>query len=157
MYYTFFLIESYVSFPLIALDGAHLKSVYGIRKWYLNLTSAAWVIYSPSHELIHIDRICVGTTTNNQAKYDGVNGLLATTLQLGIHHIDVFLDSQLLVSQLSNYYRGCDPCLFTKYLCTKQMVRTFESITFIHVPRNLNSVADQMANDILNWHIHNRI
>ena len=86
-----------------------------------------------------------------------VNGLLATTLQLGIHHLDVFLDSQLLVSQLNNYYQVRDPCLFRKFLCTKQMVRAFESITFTHVPRNLNSIANHMANDILNWHFHNRI
>ena len=129
----------------------------GARRWYPNLALAAWVIYSPSHELILIDGICLGIVTNNQAEYDGVNGLLATTLQLGIHHLDVFLDSQLLVSQLNNHYRFRDPYLFRKYLRTKHMVRTFESITFTHVPRNLNSVTDQMANDILNWHIHNSI
>ena len=70
----------------------------GERKWSPNLALAAWVIYSPSHELIHIDRIRVGIATNNQVEYDGVNGLLATTLQLGVHHLDVFLDFQLLVS-----------------------------------------------------------
>ena len=117
----------------------------GASKWSPNLASAAWVIYSPSQKLIHIDKICVGTATKNQAKNDGVNGLLAAALQLGIHHLDVFLDSQLLVSQLNNHYRVRDPCLFRKYLRTKHMVRTFESITFTHVPRNLNSVAYQMA------------
>ena len=65
----------------------------GASRWSPNLASAAWVIYSPSHELIHIDGICVGSATNNQDEYDGVNGLLATTLHLGIHHLDVFLDS----------------------------------------------------------------
>ena len=129
----------------------------GASRWYRNLASAAWVIYSPSHELIHIDRICVGTTTNNQVEHHSFNGLLAATLQLGIHHLDVFLDSQLLVSQLNNHNQVHDPYLFRKYLRTKHMVRTFESITFTHVPRNLNSVADQMANDFLNWHIHNSI
>ena len=129
----------------------------GASRWSLNLASAAWVIYSPLHELIHIDGISVGITNNNQEEYDGVNGLLATALQLGIHHFDVFLDSQLLVSQLNNYYQVRDPFLCRKFLCTKQMVRTFESITFTHFPRNLNSVTDQIANDILNWHIHNRI
>ena len=122
----------------------------GASRWSLNLASAAWVIYYSLHDLIHIDKICMGSATNNQAEYDGVNGLLVATLQLGIHHLDVFLDSQLLVSQLNNYYRVRDPFLFRKFLHTKQMVRTFESITFTHVPRNLNSVADQMANDILN-------
>ena len=111
----------------------------------------------PSHELIYIDGICVGIETNNQEEYYGVNDLLTTALQMGIYHLDIFLDSQLLVSQLNNYYRVHALFLFRKFLCTKQMVRTFESITFTHAPRNLISVVDQMANDILNWHIHNRI
>ena len=132
----------------------YLRFAYGASRWQPNLASVAWVIYSPSHELIHIDGICVGTATNSQVEYDGVNGLLATALQIGIHHLDVFLDSQLLVSQLNNYNRVRDPWLFRKFLCTKQMVREFSSITFTHVPRNLNSVADQMANDVLEWHIH---
>ena len=50
----------------------------GASRWSPNLASDAWVIYAPSHELIHIDGICVGSATNNQAEYDGVNGLLAT-------------------------------------------------------------------------------
>ena len=105
----------------------------GASRWSPNLTSVAWVIYSPLHELIHIDGICIGSATNNQVEYDGINGLLVAALQLGIFHLDVFLDSQLLVSQLNNYYRVRNPYLFRKFLRTKQMVRTFESITFTHV------------------------
>ena len=121
------------------------------------VSSATWVISSPSHELIHIDRMCVGIATKNQDEYDGVIGLLATSLQLGIRHLDFFLDSQVLVSQLNNYYQVRDPCLFRNFPCTKQLVRNFESITFMHVPRNLNSVADQVANDVLGWHINHHI
>ena len=52
----------------------------GVSRWYLNLASSSWVIYSPSHELIHINGICMGSATNNHIEYDGVNGLLATIL-----------------------------------------------------------------------------
>ena len=139
------------------ISDRYIGFANGVSRWSPNLALATWVIYSPSHKLIHIDGICMGTETNNQAEYNGVNGLLVTALQLGVHCLNVFLDSQLLVSQLNNYYQVRDPCLFRKFLRIKYMVRAFESITFTHVPRNLNSVADQMANDILNWHIHNRI
>ena len=105
----------------------------GASKWSPNLASTACVIYSPSHKLIHIDRICMGSATNNQAEYDGVNGLLVVALQLGVHHLDVFLDSQLLVSQLNNYYWVRDPYLFRKFLRTKQMVRAFESVVISQI------------------------
>ena len=71
------------------------------------------------------------------------------SLYLGILHLDVFLDSQLLVSQLNNCYRVCDPCLFREFLHTRHLVRNLESISFMHVPISLNSVADQMTNDVL--------
>ena len=76
----------------------YMGFIDGASRWYPNLILVAWVIYSPLHELVHIDGICMGTATKNQAEYDGVNGLLATALQLGIHHLNVFLDSQLLIS-----------------------------------------------------------
>ena len=126
-------------------------------RWSPNLTSTMWLIYSLSHEFIHIDGICVGIPTNNQTRYDGVTSLLTDAIHLGIHHDDVFLYSQFLVSQLNNRYWVCDPCLFTNFFHTKQMVRSFESITFTHVTRTLNNVVDQMANDILEWHIHHHI
>ena len=103
----------------------------GASRWYPNLTSNAWVIYSLSHELIHIEEMFVGVATINQTEYIGVIGLLIAALQLGIRHLDVFLDSQL-----NNYNRVHDPCLFRRFLCTRHLVRHFESILFMHVPRS---------------------
>ena len=70
----------------------------GASRWSPNLTSATWVIYSPSHELINIDEMCVHIATNNHVEYGSVVGLLTVALHLGIRHLDVFLDSQVLVS-----------------------------------------------------------
>ena len=67
-------------------------------RWSPNLVSNTWVIYSSSHELIHIDRICVGISTNNQDEYYGVTSLLAISLHWGICLLKVFLESLLLVT-----------------------------------------------------------
>ena len=45
--------------------------------------------------LIHLDGMCVGIDTDNQDEYDSIVHLLTATLHLGIHRLDVFLDSQL--------------------------------------------------------------
>ena len=74
-------------------SNQYMGFVDGASRWSPNLASATWVIYSPSCELTHIDGICMGTVTNNQAEYDGVNVLLAAALQLCIPHLHVFLDS----------------------------------------------------------------
>ena len=129
----------------------------GASRWFPNLASVACVFYPPSHEFIHIDRMCVGVATNNQDEYDGVARPLAVTLHLGIRCLDIFLESELLVAQLNKCYKVCDPCLFRKILHTRHLVRHFESISFMNVPRSINSVTDQKANDILEWQINHCI
>ena len=97
------------------LPPCYIGFADGASRWSPNLASAAWVLYSPSNERIHLDGICIGAATNNQAEYDAVIGLLTAALQMGIRHLHVFLDSQLLVSQLNNCYQVRDPCIFRKF------------------------------------------
>jgi ribonuclease HI len=37
-----------------------------------NLSSAAWVLYDPNGELINLQGICLGRTTNNIVEYSAV-------------------------------------------------------------------------------------
>ena len=101
--------------------------------------------------------MCVGIATNNRVDYYAIDGLLTATLHLVIRRLNVLLDFHLLDTHLNKYYRVRDPCLFRKFLCTRQLGRNFESISFMDVPRILNRVADQMANDVLEWHINHRV
>ena len=66
-----------------------------------NLSSAAWVIYDPHGELIDLQGVCLGCTTNNVAKYSTVIELLAEATNLGIRTLVVNLDSQLVIHQLN--------------------------------------------------------
>ena len=58
-----------------------------------NLSSAAWVIYDPHGELVDIQGVCLGCTTNNVAEYGVVIELLAEAINLGICALVVNLDS----------------------------------------------------------------
>ena len=69
-----------------------------------NLASAAWAIYAPTNELISLRGICLGRATNNITEYSAVVELLVDAISLGIRHLVVRLDSQLVVLQLSNVY-----------------------------------------------------
>jgi ribonuclease HI len=108
-----------------------------------------WTIYSPSHTLLHSSGVCLGPTTNNQAKYVVMINLLADVTHLYIHHFSVFLDSHLIFMQLKNVYHVHDPFLFRKYMQVKLLSRNFESITFTHIPRSENQIVDHIANEIL--------
>src|ERR1700722_12125275 len=90
----------------------HISYADGASRWTQNLSSVAWALYTPSHELFHSNDICLGSATNNQAEYTAIIRLLSDAIHHCIYHLSVLLDSQLVVLQLNNVYCVCDPCLF---------------------------------------------
>jgi ribonuclease HI len=127
----------------------HISYADGASRWTQNLASAAWALYTPSHEMLHSSDICLGSMTNNQAEYTVFIGLLADVQHHRIRHLNFFLDSQLVVLQLNNVFRIHDPCLFRKYLQVRLLSQHFDSITFTHIPRQLNQITDNLANIVL--------
>jgi ribonuclease HI len=127
----------------------HIGYANGASRWTQNLALAAWALYTPSHEMLHSSDICLGSTTNHQAKYIAVIGLLTNAQYHRIRHLNIFLNSQLIILQLNNVYRVRDPCLFHKYLQVRILSRHFDSITFTHIPRQLNQITDNIANIVL--------
>ena len=76
-----------------------------------NLASAAWVIYSPTGQLVAAGGACLGHASNNVAEYRAVIELLWDALSRGITQLEVHLYSQLVVSQLSRAYQVRNPIL----------------------------------------------
>jgi ribonuclease HI len=75
----------------------HIGYADNASHWTQNLASTAWALYTPSHEMLHSSDICLGPATNNQAEYTEVIGLLADAQRHHIHHLSIFLNSQLVV------------------------------------------------------------
>jgi len=121
-----------------------------------NLSFAAWVIYDPHGELIDLQGVCLGRTTNNVAEYSAVIELLAEAVNLGIRALVVNLDSQLVVHQLNGQYSVRDHRILRLYLCVRLLERNFDFITYQHIPRQLNSLTDALANHVLDRHLRNR-
>ena len=120
-----------------------------------NLASAAWAIYAPTNELISLRGVCLGRATNNIAEYSAVIELLVDAISLGIRRLVVRLDSQLVVLQLSNVYSIRSPTLLRVYLRIHLLERNFDYIEYQHIPRNLNTLTDALANYVLDRHLNN--
>jgi ribonuclease HI len=127
--------------------------VDGASRHTWRLASTTWVIFTPQGQLLSSIGICLGDTTNNVAEYSVVIEFLCDTLSLGISHLRVYLDGQLVVSQLNRVYWVHDPTLHQRFLRVCLVERNFDYITYFHVPRRLNQVTDTLANQILDWHI----
>jgi ribonuclease HI len=80
------------------------------------LASTAWVIFTPQGQFLSSGGICLGDTTNNVAEYNVVLELLHDALSLGISHLRVYLDAQMVVSQLNGVYHVHDPTLHRWFL-----------------------------------------
>ena len=78
---------------------------------------------------------------------------LRDTLSHGISHLWVYLDAQLVVSQLNGIDNVYDPTLHRRFLRVCLLERSFDYITYFHGPRRLNQVTDTLANQILDWHL----
>jgi ribonuclease HI len=125
----------------------------GASRHTQRLASAAWVIFTPQGQLLSSRGICLGDTTNNVIEYSTVIELLRDALSLGISHLRVYLDAQLVVSQLNRVYRVHEPTLHRRFLRVHLLERNFDYITYFHVPRRLNQITDTLANQILDWHL----
>ena len=77
-----------------------------------NLASAPWVLYYPTGHLMVSRGVCIGPTLNNMTEYTTVINLLSEAISHEIDSLVVYLDSQLIVSQLNNIYQVRDPCLY---------------------------------------------
>ena len=120
-----------------------------------NFSSAAWVIYDPHGELIDLQGVCLGCTTNNVAEYSAVIELLAEAINLSIRTLLVNLDSQLVVHQLNGRYSVRDHHILRLYLRVKLLEQNFDFITYQHIPRRLNTLSDALANHVLDRHLRN--
>ena len=82
--------------------------------------------------------------------------LLRDAISHGIRSLEVGIESQLMVSQLNGVYRIRDQNLLQIFLHVILLERQFEHITYIHIPRIYNHVADSYATYVLDWHLIHR-
>ena len=120
-----------------------------------NLSSAAWVIYDPAGELVNLQGVCLGPSTNNIVEYGVVLELLIEAMDLGIRELLVYLDSQLIVLQLNGHYSVRNPSILRLYLRIRLLERNFDYITYQHIPRHMNTLTDVVANLVLDRHLCN--
>jgi ribonuclease HI len=90
----------------------------------------------------------MGVATNNQAEYRAVELGLAAMHEQGIQEADFFLDSQLVVRQLNGQYKVKHPEMRAAFNRIQGLLEGLD-VTFTHVMRADNVLADSAVNDCL--------
>jgi ribonuclease HI len=83
--------------------------------------------------------------TNNLAEYETVRRGIELVLEAGVDAVEVFLDSKLVVSQLTEEYRCESESLFPLWMRFHELVTQFRYINFYWIPRSQNAEANDLA------------
>ncbi len=109
------------------------------------------VFLSQDNEVLYEFSQYLGETTNNQAEYRAVLLALNKMQELSYRTADFYLDSELVTKQLNGEYRVKNIELKPVYDQIKQLSRDLQ-ITFTHVRREFNKLADEQVNICLDQH-----
>ena len=112
-------------------------------------SALGYAVLTMEKELLHQDNKYIGITTNNQAEYHALIAGMEWCLAKGVRKLHVYLDSLLVVNQLKGTFKVKNRDLWTLYESSKELSEKFRKVTFTHVPRELNKLADTEVNKAL--------
>ena len=115
-------------------------------------SAAGFVLLNSTNEVIAQGGEYLGITTNNQAEYHGVRLALEKALELGYKKVDVRVDSMLVVNQMKGLYKIKNRELWPINERIRALMEEFDRVTFTHVNRQFNQLADGMVNRTLDEH-----
>lgn len=88
----------------------------------------------------------IGRATNNVAEYKALIAGLELALDKGVSHIEVFMDSKLVVQQVKGLWKIKNESLRPLAVRASALLDRFDSAALTQVGRGENSVADKLAN-----------
>jgi len=88
----------------------------------------------------------LGSVTNNVAEYEALIWGLETALDHGVARLRVCADSELVVRQMNGIYRVKNEGLKPLFARAQALLRRFASVEIVHVRREQNAAADELAN-----------
>lgn len=115
------------------------------------IAGSGTVVYDASHKTVLRElAFAFGTkVTNNVAEYRGLIVGLQAARELGARTVHVFMDSKLVVEQMSGRWKIKNPDMQRMALEAKKLVEGFDKVTFDWVPRAKNAAADALANQAM--------
>jgi len=91
----------------------------------------------------------IGKTTNNVAEYKALIEGLHLAIQKNADDLTCYLDSLLVVKQLNGEYKVKNVFLRELWNNIKILETKFKKISYNHVTRDKNTLADSLVNEVL--------
>jgi ribonuclease H / adenosylcobalamin/alpha-ribazole phosphatase len=88
----------------------------------------------------------IGHATNNVAEYRGLIAGLDDAAKLGATDVAVYMDSKLVVEQMSGRWKVKHPDLIELNAQARKLASRFDRVRYEWIPRERNAHADRLAN-----------
>jgi ribonuclease HI/pterin-4a-carbinolamine dehydratase len=112
--------------------------------------SASGFVILDMEDNVLVDKgIYLGVTTNNQAEYTSLKLALEECLKMEVKEVLVYMDSLLVVNQMKGVFKVRNRDLWPIHDAIKKLAAKFDEISFSHVPREFNKLADAAVNRAL--------
>ena len=113
---------------------------------------AGVIAYDGGKKIFELKKYLGDNYTNNAAEYEALIIALAEAKKRGLagRAIEVRMDSELIVRQMTNEYQIKEETLWPKYMKVHNLlVAHFPGARFVHVPREENKEADRLVNEAI--------
>lgn len=112
-------------------------------------SASGYVILNMDSNVVKKSGVYLGITTNNQAEYQALKLGVEEAQKLGVQELQVYMDSLLVVNQMKGLFKIRNRDLWPIHQAIKEQAKNFKKITYSHVPRELNKLADAEVNTTL--------
>ena len=111
--------------------------------------ASAYVIEAEDGTVVAAHGEAIGTATNNVAEYRALIAGLERAPEVGVTELEVLSDSELMVKQMRGEYKVKNPALQELFLEASRAARPLHRVTYTHVRREHNELADRLVNEAL--------
>lgn len=112
-------------------------------------SASGFVLLDLDNNIIFKSGVYLGITTNNQAEYQALKFGLEAAQKMGVREVAVHMDSLLVVNQMKGIFKVKNRDLWPIHESIKETAKLFKKVTYTHVPRELNKLADAEVNTTL--------
>ena len=109
----------------------------------------AYALFDPAGREIEAQGEPIGSVTNNVAEYRALIAGLAAAARHGASPLTVYMDSELVVRQMTGEYKVKHEGLKPLHALARQAALRLGPVTYVAVRREENARADQLVNETL--------
>jgi len=112
-------------------------------------SASGFVLLDMEDKILLDQGVYLGITTNNQAEYTALKLGLEAARKMEVNEVDVYMDSLLVVNQMRGIFKVRNRDLWPIHSAISDLTKQFRRVSFTHVPRELNKLADAAVNRAL--------